>query len=503
VFAIGDGAKADPLFAPIPHTPIYPSAPVFVDGDRGLVTIRDGEHVSWCDAKTGQPAGFGTVKTEPAMLSRVVASRQGDWFAVGGRPNAQVWTTTDQGKTSFALGHRNTVADLVFNARGTRLFAASWDQSARLWTVPGGKPVGDPLMQMGETNQCAISGDDKYLDTGRTDGFIRIWKRQETDPVDGRYGRWATRARVSPNGLFLAPGTWHETPDPIDGIDRPVVLTTGGEPAGPILNSPGRAFDTCVCADNRTVAIVSRSGATGYLTLFDLAGGTRLFAPLKLPAFPASVDSRPHHSQVAVLCQDNQVLIVDTTTNKVSRRLAREGGKGHRDFGDVGRAQYTPDGATLVTLSPDGITIHVHDADTGTLRCPPILPVMNGTNCRTFALSTDGKFLATGVNGQNMARVWDLATGRPLGPPLPHPGDRFGICSVCFSPDGRYLIETPEGRKIVLFTMDDISLRDANALLQSEGFRGVMRLDEVRKLDALPVLGTGKTDYKVLRAMIG
>ena len=27
-----------------------------------------------------------------------------------------------------------------------------------------------------------------------------------------------------------------------------------------------------------------------------------------------------------------------------------------------------------------------------------------------------------------------------------------------------------------------------------------MRLDEVRRLDKLPVLGTGKTDYKVLRA---
>ena len=63
-------------------------------------------------------------------------------------------------------------------------------------------------------------------------------------------------------------------------------------------------------------------------------------------------------------------------------------------------------------------------------------------------------------------------------------------------------IETPTGRRIVLFTTEPITLRDANALLQQEGFRGVMRLDEVKKLDKLPVLGTGKTDYKVLRGMI-
>lgn len=63
-------------------------------------------------------------------------------------------------------------------------------------------------------------------------------------------------------------------------------------------------------------------------------------------------------------------------------------------------------------------------------------------------------------------------------------------------------IETPDGRRIVLFTSEEISLREANAILQSEGFRGVMRLDDVKKMDVLPVLGTGKTDYKVLRAMI-
>jgi len=63
-------------------------------------------------------------------------------------------------------------------------------------------------------------------------------------------------------------------------------------------------------------------------------------------------------------------------------------------------------------------------------------------------------------------------------------------------------IETPSGRHIVLFTTADIQLRDANALLTKAGFRGIMRLDEVRRVDALPLLGTGKIDYKVLRAQI-
>ena len=63
-------------------------------------------------------------------------------------------------------------------------------------------------------------------------------------------------------------------------------------------------------------------------------------------------------------------------------------------------------------------------------------------------------------------------------------------------------IETPDGRTVVLFTTEDVTIKDANAVLQKEGFRGVMRLDGVTKVDKIPVLGTGKTDYKVLRAML-
>ena len=63
-------------------------------------------------------------------------------------------------------------------------------------------------------------------------------------------------------------------------------------------------------------------------------------------------------------------------------------------------------------------------------------------------------------------------------------------------------VEHEQGRRIVLFTTEPLSLRDANALLLQEGFQGVMRLDEVQHLERIPVLGTGKTDYKQLRALV-
>jgi long-chain-fatty-acid--[acyl-carrier-protein] ligase len=63
-------------------------------------------------------------------------------------------------------------------------------------------------------------------------------------------------------------------------------------------------------------------------------------------------------------------------------------------------------------------------------------------------------------------------------------------------------VEHDQGRRIVLFTTEALYLREANALLQRHGFHGVMRLDEVRQVTQIPILGTGKTDYKELRNLI-
>jgi acyl-CoA synthetase (AMP-forming)/AMP-acid ligase II/1-acyl-sn-glycerol-3-phosphate acyltransferase/acyl carrier protein len=63
-------------------------------------------------------------------------------------------------------------------------------------------------------------------------------------------------------------------------------------------------------------------------------------------------------------------------------------------------------------------------------------------------------------------------------------------------------IELPEGRRIALFTTVSMTLREANARLVQAGLRGVMRLDEVRHVESIPVLGTGKTDYMQLRRLV-
>lgn len=63
-------------------------------------------------------------------------------------------------------------------------------------------------------------------------------------------------------------------------------------------------------------------------------------------------------------------------------------------------------------------------------------------------------------------------------------------------------IEVGQSRHIVLFTTFELMLRDANQIAHDAGFRGVMRIDEVRQIDSIPLLGTGKIDYKQLRELV-
>jgi acyl carrier protein len=56
--------------------------------------------------------------------------------------------------------------------------------------------------------------------------------------------------------------------------------------------------------------------------------------------------------------------------------------------------------------------------------------------------------------------------------------------------------------RIVLFSVLPIDLSEANALLKQSGFSNLVKLHSVVKVDEIPLLGTGKTDYKVLKNMI-
>ncbi|MGM0609131.1 MAG: AMP-binding protein [Candidatus Muiribacteriota bacterium] len=59
--------------------------------------------------------------------------------------------------------------------------------------------------------------------------------------------------------------------------------------------------------------------------------------------------------------------------------------------------------------------------------------------------------------------------------------------------------ESPE---IVLFSTENITREEANEILNQKGFSGLCNIRKVKKVDEIPVLGTGKTDYRSLHKFI-
>jgi long-chain-fatty-acid--[acyl-carrier-protein] ligase len=70
---------------------------------------------------------------------------------------------------------------------------------------------------------------------------------------------------------------------------------------------------------------------------------------------------------------------------------------------------------------------------------------------------------------------------------------------VVMAIEGSDTIEPPQ---IALFSKIKIDINEANMFLKENGFSGIVKIHQVIVVDEIPLLGTGKTDYKILKEQI-
>lgn len=340
----------------------------------------------------------------------------------------------------FRVAAPNHVGHTAFHPDGQSLLTTCWDGTARLWPTPFAGRLPRTFPQMATHSDCIISPDGAFAAIASQRQVV-IWQLPQQNMFVGQIAAWTDsfrRPRPSFDGRLVTLGARHESAGRLvpGGTTLSVARMSDGQTAGPQITLEGNLWDSCLCTDNRSVAAAYVSGSTGLLSVFDVATGMPAFEPLPLPSLPQSVAARPGHPQIAVLCQAGQLWVIDSRDGSLVLELSHEGWSG---FSRYARVEYSPDGASLVSLTPQ-YRVFVRDANTGRLRYPSWSPVLEGGPLRTIAFSPDSRLLATGVNGKNAVQVWDLATGQSAAPPLPHPGDEWGIFSVAFSPDGRLVL---------------------------------------------------------------
>jgi WD40 repeat protein/serine/threonine protein kinase len=449
VFALDDESLTAPLYGGLDHAPHANkpvATPVFCDGDRKLVTILEASRqpALW-DAVTGQRVATEWKHVEYSDRTLDV-SPDGRWIAVAG---GKACLLVNVDGTSIVLEHHNHLHSAVFSPGGQSLATLGFEGLVRIWPTHKLDPAMPPTPVV--IPQQSTFADGVYSSDGAlaiaSNRHVVVWERRPSNWLVGRIG-WldhSWRPRPSFDGRLVAPGMLHEY---YSGLPpRSSVLSVArmadGEPAGPTIPLDGLLYDSCICADNRSVAAASVSESRGILAIHDVVSGKPIVSPLALPDLPLSVSARPGRPQVAVLCQNAQIQIIDTTQGTVQCDWSEPGAAGNSSHS---RVAYSPDGAALAFVSTNDQVFN-YDAETGKLRYPPLQPKIEGGLCRSIAFSPDSRLLATAVTGRNMVQVWDLATGAKVGPGMPHPGDAYALWSVAFSPDGmRMLTGHKDGR---------------------------------------------------------
>ncbi|MCA9188094.1 MAG: hypothetical protein KDA99_20845, partial [Planctomycetales bacterium] len=439
VFAVDDVGRPAPLYDPLPHVPERPpSSPVLVNGDRQLVTIANYGQLAVWDLETGSEQK--RITTKPKALCLVAADPLGRFFATGGYYGPSLWRADAMDDPPVEMDHVNFVDHIVFSADGTLMMSVSWDSTAQLWSVPDGRPLGPRITHNTGAHRVAISDDNQYLVTSQDNRLVRVWKRPDTTRLIARTPKWGKVPRLSSDGLLATPGRFYASPLVEHGTTPEVVVrrTSDGAPIGPTIRDGRMVVDTCICGDNRTLAIVSQGNQGAKLTLWDPYAGQQIRDPMDLPGVPLSVAARPATDHLVIVCQRDTLLAVDWKSGRVLFTHSGEAKSLSDDIPDGRFASYTPDGKRIVAMT-DNISARVYDADSGELCFPPLQTVYEERlPFRTFSISPDSRLLATGANG--VARVWDLGNGRELCRPLLHPDNQLALSDLEFSPDNRLLI---------------------------------------------------------------
>jgi WD40 repeat protein/tRNA A-37 threonylcarbamoyl transferase component Bud32 len=325
------------------------------------------------------------------------------------------------------LPHDNWVWAVAYSPDGRLCATGSRDGTARLWSATTGQPVGEPLRHEFPVWSVAFSPDGTRLLTGSGDdksgrGEVRLWEVPSgkslgavapgggQDVAEGR--RFVLKATFSRDGRAIL----------VLGLDAAHLWKTNGGPDAtgtrPLeLPHPKGARTAVLSPDGNTVLT---GGADGTARLWDAATAKPVGPPLShVPAEGLPVGQRCS-VVAAAFSPDGQLILTGAQVTDPDKKkfVSGEARLWRAATGvPVGEPWPHPGPLKTVVFSPDG------------------------RRALTAGLVVEEDNPGGKPNLRGEARLWDVTTGRTIGPALKQPQP---IWAAAFSPDGRLLLTGSE-----------------------------------------------------------
>jgi WD40 repeat protein/class 3 adenylate cyclase/tRNA A-37 threonylcarbamoyl transferase component Bud32 len=342
---------------------------------------------------------------------------------------AMVDPTTGLARRSPLFIDRDQPSSAEFSPDGRRLAVAAGDGRTHLFDVESGEELGTALAANASVvNDVSFSRDGTLLATAGLDRTGAIWRldgARTIGTVKPDHTGAVTQVTYTPDGNnLIAAG--------LDGTVTIRNLATGNVRR---LEVGGAVLTVAVDKSGRRLAA---GGTEGVVKTFDIASG----APgneFHVDGFVAQLAFNPRTGSLAVAAlppepnQSGQVIVWDPTTGReVGARIAEE-------LRSPVALAWRPDGRQLA-VSMDSQVVHFYDDATHR----EVGGVIESVDARvmSIAFSPDGTRLATGTSS-GIVRQWSARTRRELGAPLK--GHVGNVAGVAYSPDGKALASTTLG----------------------------------------------------------
>jgi WD40 repeat protein/serine/threonine protein kinase len=363
----------------------------------------DGTAKVW-DAASGKE--LLTLKGHSAYVLAVAFSRDGQRIVTGSEDEtAKVWEATTGQEMLTLKGHTAPIWAVTFSPDGQRIITGSVDNTTKIWEIAGYR---EQLTFKGHNYSIlsvAFSPDSQRVVTGSRDGMPKVWEAASGKELLTlkEHSNEVTSVAFSPDGQRILTGSRDATGKIWEAASGQELLTLKGHnyPILSVAFSPdGQRIVTGGYDDTATVW----EAATGQ-ELFMLKGHTK-----RILSVAFSLEGQ----RIATGSEDQTAKVWDAATGRELLTL-----KGHT--APIWSVAFSPGGQRIVTGSGVG------------KKGSGVVPG-SGVLAGISALTGGGVFPGS---GENIAKVWDAATGREL---LTLKGHTAPIWSVAFSPDGRRIV---------------------------------------------------------------